>query len=430
MNTSTSSSIGLLSSGVTSTHNITTNFTSAQTTMQPSHIPVTPKALKDATRVIYVIVFIVGVVGNIMVCYIIAKRNNASKRRSIHTFTLNLALADLLVLFIYLPSQLKLFETNMLWKIGDALCRITYLIVPLSIYASIGTLVAISRDRYIAVLRPMASLDKQNTKWILLIIWIVSFALTIPLLLVAKVKCGYCTEIWPNQLMYEVYWIFAFCIQFAIPVLILAIAHILIIAHLKSLETPSAYFSRALARRRQQQHLIRMSISLVLVYVICMLPQHVVFFWIMYGNLKSNSYKMYIFQVSNLMLILNSALNPIVYGTLNNDIKRGILSLFSLGKRQSNIKHNDWRKKTIELQTISSFTGSSAQPKRPNSLTQNGTSPLLNDDADTEPPLTPTAKRYLAIRQHKINEKNGRAKLIRSNSFRNKNNHLLGNNNA
>ena len=315
------------------------------------YAPVTPDALRDATRVIYVSVFVIGVLGNIMVCYIICKRNTNSIRRSIHTFTLNLAVSDLMVLFIYLPSQLHMFETNMLWKLGDVMCRITYLTVPLCMFSSIGTLVAISRDRYIAVINPMVALEKRNTKYILSTLWVVSFILTIPLILVAKIEKGYCTEIWPNRLLGSVYWIFVFFIQFAIPVLIVAIAHALIIIHLHKVKTPFAGNTRrSIRKRQQQQRLIRMSICLVLCYVICMLPQHIVFFWLLYGDLRNQPYGMYIFQISNLMMILNSALNPIVYGTLNNDIKRGVFSILMRHKRK---QQSHWSTRTIELQTIS-----------------------------------------------------------------------------
>ncbi len=363
----------------------------------------TPATLKDATRVLFVIIFIVGILGNLMVCYILLKKYQRSNRRSIHAFTLNLAFADLLVLLIYLPSQMHLFETNMLWKIGEPLCRIIYLIVPLSIYASIGTLIAISRDRYIAVLRPMISLEKRNTKYLLSVIWLISFILTIPLLLVAQIKEGYCTEMWPSPLLYKIYWIFAFCIQFAIPVLILAIAHILIIRHLKTLKTPSAYCTRALQRRRQQQRLITMSITLVLVYVICMLPQHIVFFWMIYGDLESQPYKMYIFQVSNLMLILNSALNPVVYGTLNNDIKRNLLGICRPKAPSQQIARN-WRTRTMELQTFNSSSSpllkKSVLLKHSNSLDSKEGSLKVNSH---------TRSRHLAIRR--MVEENG-AKLL------------------
>ena len=253
----------------------------------------------------------------------------------------------------------------MKWKLGEVMCRITYLIVPLSIYASIGTLIAISRDRYYAVIHPMTALDRRNTKSPIICIWVVSFLFTIPLILVSRIEQGYCTELWPSLFLFHFYWIAAFCVQFAIPVSLLAVAHAMIILHLKRLKLPSENYhrSRLQARRRQHQRMIVMSVTLVFVYVVCMLPQHVIFFWMFFGDLQSQPYNMYIFQVANLMQILNSALNPVVYGTLNNDIKRGFISVFKRGSRARN-RFPAWSKKTIELQTIASYYASPLLQKR------------------------------------------------------------------
>ena len=268
----------------------------------------------------------------------------------------------------------------MKWKLGEAMCRITYLIVPLSIYSSIGTLVAISRDRYYAVIHPMASLDRRHAKSPLICIWVISLLFTIPLIAVSRIEQGYCTEAWPSQFLYHFYWIVAFCIQFAIPLSLLAVAHALIIHHLKRLKLPTEDYrrSRLQARRHQQQKMIIMSVALILAYTVCMLPQHIIYFWMSFGDLKTQSYNMYIFQVANLMQILNSSLNPVVYGTLNNDIKRGIISVFRRRTKSSN-SLPFWSKKTMDVQTMASFCTSPLLQRR-FSRQASSTSHLFDDD--------------------------------------------------
>ena len=279
-----------------------------------------------AIRVIYALVFLVGVMGNSMVCYIILKRR---RRKRIHIFTLNLAISDLLVLLIYLPLQVSLFENDMKWKLGHAFCRITYSLIPICIFSSIGTLVAITRDRYVAVINPLKSNISNKTRWTLILIWSVSVILTIPLTIVSDLYRGYCMEAnWPSIGVEKAYWIMVFCIQFAFPVCFITVTYIIIIVHLKIDSVPAEgnnHFSRRLrSRRRQHQRLTTMIIVLVLVYVICVMPQHVVFFWFFYGNLQTVRHNLYVFLFSNLMAIANSAVNPIVYGTLNKEMKRGI----------------------------------------------------------------------------------------------------------
>ena len=87
------------------------------------------------------------------------------------------------------------------------------------------------------------------------------------------------------------------------------------------------------------------------------------FFWMSFGNLRNQPYNMFIFQVANLMQILNSALNPVVYGTLNNDIKRGFISVFKR-KSQARDRFQLWSRKPIELQTMASNCTSPLLQKR------------------------------------------------------------------
>ena len=286
--------------------------------------------MQDSARMIfrfmYGLVFVVGILGNSMVCYIITKQK---RRKRIHILILNLAVSDLFVLLIYLPLQLILFENNMQWKFGYGFCKITYSLIPTSFFSSIGTLVAITRERYVAVISPMNFNLSLKTRWTLLLIWSASVVLTIPLMYASGLKNGHCMEAnWPSTDIEKAYWIMVFCVQFALPVCIISATYIMIFMHLKINSLPteiiSSYSRRLRIRRRQHNHMTIMTIVLVFVYVICMLPQHVVFFWYFYGNLQTIPYSLYVFLLSNLMAIANSSLNPIVYGTLNREMKRGI----------------------------------------------------------------------------------------------------------
>ena len=78
-----------------------------------------------------------------------------------------------------------------------------------------------------------------------------------------------------------------------------------------------------------------MLFALVIIYAICMLPQHVVYFWMEFGNLNQMEFKMYIFRFSNVFPMANCALNPIAYGTLNKEFKMVFKGLL---KRKWNYK--------------------------------------------------------------------------------------------
>ena len=72
--------------------------------------------------IVYAIVFIVGLIGNITVIYfvLIYKRMQSMTNK----FITNLALADLLVIFICIPDEVtRLSETQ--WKYKEYFCKIT-----------------------------------------------------------------------------------------------------------------------------------------------------------------------------------------------------------------------------------------------------------------------------------------------------------------
>lgn len=73
--------------------------------------------------VLFLVVFVCGVVGNSLVCLVIWK--NKHMRTVTNVFILNLAIADLLVLFVVvLPTMTQdIFET---WFFGEAICKIIF----------------------------------------------------------------------------------------------------------------------------------------------------------------------------------------------------------------------------------------------------------------------------------------------------------------
>ena len=72
--------------------------------------------------IFYVIVFIVGVCGNVLVIYVIV--TNHDMRTATNVFLGNLSVADLLVLLVCMPSALVEFHSKEVWYLGDTLCKL------------------------------------------------------------------------------------------------------------------------------------------------------------------------------------------------------------------------------------------------------------------------------------------------------------------
>jgi len=299
-----------------------------------------PAPMRWTLRLIFIIVFIVGVIGNSVVCVAVIRRKRM--RTSNNIFTFNLALCDLLNVLIFLPTQMAAFENNHNWATGDFMCHFTYILVPVCLSASIGTLLAITSDRYRAIAYPMKPrLSGKKVKIILAIIWITSLLICSPLIFIAGEQRPapgkvYCDEEWPEPIYAKIYWNFIFVIQYVLPLAIIVVLAVLIAVKIRQnsamqLLPKSSQVIAAAVRQRMKQtsKITNMLIALVILYAVCMLPQHIVFLWFTYGNLAGSKYFIYVLRFANVFPMANSALNPIAYGTLNKEFKKVFKSFFN-----------------------------------------------------------------------------------------------------
>ncbi|EDO44000.1 predicted protein, partial [Nematostella vectensis] len=290
-----------------------------------------PQPLRWTLRLIFIIVFLVGSVGNLVVCMAVIRRKRS--RTSNNIFTFNLALSDLLTVLIYVPTQMAAFENDHNWPFGNFVCQLAYVIIPVCLSASIATLLAITTDRYRAIAYPMRPrLSGKHVRAILVAIWTVSIITALPLMFVAREvrpapRQVYCDEVWPEGPYSRVYWIAIFVIQYILPLgMICALAMLIALKvrrnSLKMIEKSSHVLAAAVRQRmKQTSKITNMLIALVILYAICMLPQHVVYLCMVYGDLLQFKYRVYVLRFANVFPMANSALNPIAYGTLNKEFK-------------------------------------------------------------------------------------------------------------
>ena len=101
--------------------------------------------------VLYPVVFIIGVIGNVTVCVLIfgAKSKKFSSAKGYSYFILNLlALSDLLVLFLFLPFDLAYLKNHSIWPFGFVLCKVINTMSSVSVTVSGSMLIHIGYERY------------------------------------------------------------------------------------------------------------------------------------------------------------------------------------------------------------------------------------------------------------------------------------------
>lgn len=108
---------------------------------------------KMIVYILYVPIFIFAVLGNGMVCYIVQAMPRM--RTVTNYFIFNLAVGDLLMSLFCVPSSFISIFILGYWPFGIILCNLVNYSQAVSVLVSAYTLVAISIDRYIAIMWPL-----------------------------------------------------------------------------------------------------------------------------------------------------------------------------------------------------------------------------------------------------------------------------------
>ncbi|CAG5849372.1 unnamed protein product [Menidia menidia] len=138
--------------------------------------------------VVFGLIFVVGVVGNSLVMVVIGRAKHhgggggARALSPTNIFILNLSVADLLFLLFCVPFHATIY-TLPEWVFGAFLCKFGHYFSFVTMLVSIFTLVAMSVDRYVAVVRSRKSAcvrSRRNALGGLCLIWSLSLLLSVP----------------------------------------------------------------------------------------------------------------------------------------------------------------------------------------------------------------------------------------------------------
>jgi len=220
------------------------------------------------------------------------------RRQSVaNYYILNLAVADELFV-LTLPLYCVASYTND-WPFGDAMCRLTYALRETNKYASLLTLVALSIDRCLATYHHLAHLRSITIGIsICVVIWAVSlFAAGTPYAIYSQVRLRgltgrrSCQVSWPwtGQLVAQRVWTYGqLMIGLVTPLVVIAVANALLLHRLRSfagLQTANAAtrLSRrrsgacdsSVRRQRASQNMARLVLAIVVIFVVCQLPYHI-----------------------------------------------------------------------------------------------------------------------------------------------------------
>lgn len=289
--------------------------------------------------IIFGAIFVVGVVGNLLLVFTVTL--NRVMRTNPNVFLVSLSVGDFLLLLISVPFTATIYTIHE-WNFGDAMCKVNVFMQSLSLGVSIFTLAAVSGDRFIAVVFPIASYKwstMRRTLQICAVLWVVSLVLAVPDLVLANVGqfeetdrpllvCKLCPAAawskWYNQLRTTL----RFAIYFLLPMLIIAVMYVMIAVTLlqKPLEpcppgakTTTAAWAKQLHVRRR---ISKMVLCIVVIFAVCWLPRYVYLLWHDYIDFDYNT-AFHVFKIVGFCLsFAYSSVNPVALYFVSDDFRQ------------------------------------------------------------------------------------------------------------
>ena len=297
--------------------------------------------------VVYVITFLLGFIGNVLVLVVLKAKG---RRRTINDiFIINLATSDLTFIF-FIPILIYKLYGQFIHSLF--FCHLIPPLMTTTYFVSVFTLTSMAIHRCRAILHPFLPEVQRRTVYVWIAsIWLLSVLVMVPYMIVSTVDDPpfECTETWPPE-QRRIYTAALMVLQFLLPMIVISCAYALIcidLFHPKSREptlgslyqhgprttdgnknacsTKKCKHSSS-KKRKEDIQIVKTLAVIVILFAVCLLPGQLTWMLLDFGSDRQKKialdvlYKIYI-----IFAVFHSCWNPIIYGTLTRQFRRGYM---------------------------------------------------------------------------------------------------------
>ncbi|XP_047360234.1 neuropeptide SIFamide receptor-like [Vespa velutina] len=301
-------------------------------------------AMSAVYCVAYVLVFVVGLIGN---SFVIAVVYRSPRMRTVtNFFIVNLAVADVLVIVFCLPATL-MSNIFVPWILGWFMCKAVAYIQGVSVAASVYSLVAVSLDRFLAIWWPLkCQITKRRARMMIVVIWFIALTITSPWLVYFNLVSIYdddpdlrlCLETWPRPEDGSLFFLIGnLTLCYVLPMILISLCYILIWIKVWRRHIPTDTKDAQMERIQQKSKVkvVKMLVVVVILFVLSWLPLYVIFAVIKLGGDVAGQEDEILpiaTPIAQWLGASNSCINPILYAFFNKKYRRGFVAILKSGR--------------------------------------------------------------------------------------------------
>ncbi|CAK1540460.1 unnamed protein product [Leptosia nina] len=302
--------------------------------------------------IIYSLIFITGLFGNIFTCIVIMRNKNMHTATNYYLFSL--AISDLLLLVSGMPQEMYSIWYKWPYVFGQSFCVIRGLAAETSTNASILTITLFTIERYLAICHPfvshkMSKLSRAIKHVILL--WIISFGLALPQALQFGIRVHKgVTMCLQTRVIIEHSFELSTIFLFFAPMLVITVLYSLIGLRLnksnvsKGLKDKGPPQNKKVIHKIQRKNstqstkrVVKMLVAVVVGFFICWAPFHAQRLVAIYGTAENHLAKSslllsayyYLTYTSGVFYYVSTCINPIFYHIMSNKFREAFKATIS-----------------------------------------------------------------------------------------------------
>ena len=287
----------------------------------------------------YCVILLLSLFGNTLIIVVVYR--NPRMWTTSNYLIVNMAASDLLLPFFAVPRLIvEVLVGRERWLIGGAtglaLCKLAYFFQDVSTAVSVQSLIAITAERFYAVTFPLkASAMKSKIKIVIPLIWLAALGLHSPYLHVFNLCKSqgmlYCCQKWSISTQGKfIYFVLVLSLVFAVPLITMIVLYTLIIFKLHGQRLPpgdrnSSTFNQRLQRERQNRNILKLAVTIVVVFFLCFSPVVILSLLLVTGSIKPCVAEIFR-AVAKFFAQSNCSINAFIYYAFNIQFRRGFVA--------------------------------------------------------------------------------------------------------